>query len=260
MGQKARALALLTLVAFSSPSSAQTVKGGAGIAGVVRDTMDNPLPLVTVIAEGRDLSDVTDSLGQFFISGLPFGPTDFLVMRLGYTHMGFTATLTTDSTLVIAIRMRRVTNLAPVSITAPRAIAALTQAGFYQRQHTGLGSFVTPHRVDSLADRLSFASQLLRDVSGVDVVCGKGGCTVRSRRAHECLLLFVDGVRIPGVTQIDDVVPLGEVGAIEVFPNPTTVPMEFQGRLPPKRGQLTAKAGCGAIAVWTRTRLDRSSP
>jgi hypothetical protein len=249
---------LLALVAFAALASAQATAKGAGIAGVVRDTANQPLPLVTVIADGKDLSDVTDKDGRFFIGGLPPGLVDFTVMRIGYRQMTFTATLTTDSTLVIAIRMRRVETLAPVSITAPRAIAALRRSGFYERQHAGLGTFMTPQHLDSVAPLLIHASELFKEVNGLEFRCNlPAHCVVFTRRTHDCLKLFIDGNEVPGDNQIDDVIPVSEIGAVEVYPNPTTVPVEFQGRLPAKRGFMTPKAGCGAIAVWTRERLGK---
>jgi len=257
VAQRMMAVGLAMAVAWPTSVLAQTATKGAGLAGVVRDTADQPLPLVTVVADGKDLSDVTDKDGRFFIGGLPAGPNDFTLMRIGYRQMSFTATLTTDSTLMIAVRMRRVASLEAVSITAPRAVAALKRAGFYDRERAGLGRFITPQHVDSMAPLLDRAAQLLRDTPGVEVSCSTGGCTIHTRRAHDCLKLFVDGSEMPGVTELDEVVPITEVGAMELFANPNSVPTEFQGRLPPKRGLLTAKAGCGALVVWTRARLGK---
>ena len=75
-------------------------------------------------------------------------------------------------------------------------------------------------------------------------------------RAHDCLHLFVDGVlhQAQGENQIDRVLTTSVVYAIEVYENPNMVPLQFQASLPPKRGLLTTKAGCGAIVVWTKSR------
>jgi hypothetical protein len=244
------------LLLLAATAGAQGSKGAA-IAGVIRDTAGRTLPLVTVLADGKDLSDVTKDDGRFFISGLPQGNVEFTVMRLGYHQVQFTATLTTDSTLVLAIKMRPIQTMAAISITAPAAIAQLKRSGFYDRERAGLGSFLTPHHIDSVADRHQVTSQLMRDMNGVEVVCvAAGRCSVQTKRAHGCLRIFVDGQQQIG-DQIDDIVPITMVAAMEVYPNPTTVPTEFQGKLPPKRSLLTAKSGCGAIVVWTRSRLDK---
>jgi hypothetical protein len=252
------ALGACAVVSASTFAAAQSPAKGAGIAGVVRDTAGNPLPLVTVKADGKDLSDVTGSDGRFFIAGLPGGNNDFTVTRGGFRTMTFTATLTTDSTLVLALKLHRVNTLAAISITAPAAIAQLKRSGFYDRERAGLGSFLTPQHIDSVAVRHQMTSQLMQDMNGIEVACASAGrCTVQTRRAHGCLRLFVDGQQMPGDEQVDDVVPIGEVAAMEVYANPNTVPTEFQGKLPAKRSTLTAKAGCGAILVWTRARLDK---
>jgi hypothetical protein len=246
---------LLTCAALCG---AQSTPKGAAIAGVVRDTLGKPLPMVTVMADGKDFSDVTDKDGRFFISGLPNGNQDFTVMRVGFREIGFTAILTVDSTLMLQIKLKPVNTLAAISITAPYAVAQLKRAGFYDRERAGFGSFLTPHHIDSVAPRHQMASQLMKDMSGIEVVCASAGrCSVQTRRAHACLRLFIDGQQMPGDNQIDDVVPISEIAALEVYANPSTVPAEFQGKLPPKRGMLTAKSGCGAIVVWTRARLDK---
>ena len=226
----------------------------AALAGVIRDSMSRPLTMATVLVDGKDFSAVTDESGRFHLAGIPAGTNDFTVMRIGYRSVSFTTTLAPDSTLVIAIMLRRISTLEEVEVKAASISPRLERQGYYKRRTQGIGSFVTPDRVDSLS-HVATPSQLLRDVRGIEVQCGgrsKLGCIVATRRAHGCLNLFIDGVFHKD--QIDDVLPTTAVYAIEVYENPSIVPLEFQASLPGKVSALTRKAGCGAIVVWTRSR------
>jgi hypothetical protein len=120
---------------------------------------------------------------------------------------------------------------------------------------------VSPERVDSLR-HLTTPAQLLRDVRGIEVRCTASNCRVVPTRGNECLQLIVDGAIVGDMSrddsnQIDYVLTTGAVYAIEVYERPSIVPTEFQGMLPGKRSILTRKAGCGAIVVWTRSRVER---
>ena len=78
--------------------------------------------------------------------------------------------------------------------------------------------------------------------------------------APDCLALFIDGVyrglTQSGQAQMDELLSVDQVGAIEVFERGSIVPVEFQAPLTAKHGVLTTKAGCGAIAVWTKGRIS----
>jgi hypothetical protein len=256
-----RVLSLAVLTAVGALPAQDPAPRRAALAGVIRDSLERPIPLAMVAVDGKDLSTVSDDSGRFHLAGIPAGTNDFTVMRIGFKALSFTTTLTPDTTLVIAIRMRRIQTLEDVNVRAPSVSPRLARTGYYDRKKLGLGSFVTPERVDSLS-HLSTPAKLLRDVRGLEVRCGAGGCTVVPTRGHECLQLIVDGAIIGDMNsdnsnQIDNVLTTGAVYAIEVYERPSIVPTEFQGMLPRKRSVLTRKAGCGVVVVWTRGRAER---
>jgi hypothetical protein len=247
-----RLLAAILVMATAGVGAQTPSKHRAALAGVIRDSIGFPLRLATVSAAGSDAPAVTDDSGRFHLPGLPPGSTTFTVMRLGYQPLSFEATLSPDSTLVLAIRLRRVQSLDTVVVHEERMSPRLARDGFFERKHMGLGSFVTPERIDSMAGVVTTPAQLLRDVRGLDVRC-KGGCSVRARSAP-CLWMFVDGAYVKDM-ELDQYLTIGGVYAMEVYERPAIVPMQFQGPLPEKQGRgVTPKAGCGAIAVWTRSR------
>ena len=246
-------IAVLACRDAGSQVSDRSARATAGIAGVVRDTLGRPLHLVAITALGRDTSVVTDDSGRFALTKLPPGSTSISVLRIGYRPITFEADLPPDSTLMVAIRLQPVATLGAVVTSAERLSKYLVRTGFTERMHMGIGSFLSPDKVDSLSRIVTHPAQLLRDVSGVDVRCGGTGCVVHTRRPPDCFWLFIDGVFADG--QIDDQLTVGGIAAIEVYERPNKVPAEFQGKLPEKRGRgVSLGAGCGAIAVWTRAR------
>jgi hypothetical protein len=137
-------------VAFAQVPARDTSARTSAIAGLVLDSLERPVPLATVTLDGRELTAVTDSLGRFHLAGIPAGANAFTVLRLGYQPSSFSATLPPDSTVVITVRLRRVATLDPVSVRAAALRDRLAKRGYYDRQRKGIGSFVSPERVDSL--------------------------------------------------------------------------------------------------------------
>jgi hypothetical protein len=224
------------------------------LAGTVRDTLGHPIRLAGVLVGNTELAVVTDDSGRFHLKGIPAGRRDFTVRKIGYASVEFTTTLAADSTLVLDVRMKQLSALPTVTVTG-EGLKRFESTGFGMRRQMGLGTFVTPARVDSMSSIVGSPSQLLRGLPGVELVnCGPLGCRLRARIGPQCLNLFVNGGWRDG--QLDENVQLSEVYAIEFYPRPVLVPSEFQGKLPQSNMSrtLTLRAGCGAVAVWTRSR------
>jgi hypothetical protein len=249
----ARLALLATIVAVGS-AQAQGNRSAA-LGGTVRDSLGRPMPFATVTADSTDNSVVTDSAGRFHLAGIRPGKAAFTIVRLGYQPIAFETTLPADSTVMIDVRMRAIQTLGAVDVTARRLNAGLNRFGYFQRARSARGSFVSPERVDSLARFATRTSQLFRDVSGVEVVCNGNVCRVAGRMQPSCMNVFVDGVFTQdGDMILDDLISPGGVAAIEVYPRASQVPLEFQARLPQRRGAMTMSAGCGSIVLWTRAR------
>jgi len=251
------AVLAMTLALVAGAQAPQTAASKhAGIAGTVQDTSGHPIGHANVFVDGSAITTVSDDSGRFVLRGLTPGKNGFTITRIGYAPVSFETSLMVDSMLVLSIRMRSVQALDPVKVTAVRVNAYLARNGFMDRKKLGLGSFLTPEHIDSMAQVVVQPSQLLRDVRGIDLRCGGSTCVVHTRNPPDCLWMFVDGVYL-GTDQIDvlGLTPTG-IAAIEVYERPSIVPMELQGALPQKRGGgLSMAGGCGAIAVWTKARV-----
>lgn len=249
---------MLAVVAFSllEAQTPDTTRKHSGLAGLVRDSTGRPISAANVLVDGSNVAVATDDSGHFDVRRLPAGVNGFTITKIGYAPLSFELSLPTDSVVVLSVTMRTVQVLNTVNVNAERTNAYLARTGFTERQRLGLGSFLTPQHLDSIAMSVSTPAQLLRSVRGVDVRCPRGLCTVLTRSPPGCLWLFIDGAP-HGTQQIDSLgfSPSG-IAAIEVYDRPSLVPLEFQGQLPMKQGRAMSMAGgCGALAIWTKARI-----
>lgn len=237
---------------LTAPLHAQEQRARSGaIAGVITDTTGRPLQHANVHLEEGGIVVATNDSGHFHMAGVPAGEQLFTVRRIGYRVISFHATLAPDTTIVVAIRLRPVQTLEEIEVIAAQPSARFIATGYEARRRLGLGTFLTPERIDSIAPYLMHVSQLFRDVRGVEI---RGGVVV-PRREPKCMWLFIDGSYKGTRAAVDELAySPGHIHAIEVYERPSLVPAEFQGPLPSKSGQLTVAGGCGAIAVWTKSR------
>jgi hypothetical protein len=228
----------------------------SGVAGVVRDSLGVPIRLANIFVDGGTRATTSDDSGRFDLRGLPSGPSGFTIVKMGYAPVSFETSLPPDSVVVLAIRMHSVQTLAAVKVTANRISSYLARTGFVDRRRLALGSFLSPEQVDSMADLIATPSQFLRGMRGIDLRCGNVACVPVARNYTSCLLLFVDGVP-NGPARIIDSLGLNpnSIAAVEVYDRPGVVPIEFQGGPPIKQARGSSGAGCGAIALWTKTHV-----
>jgi outer membrane receptor for ferrienterochelin and colicin len=112
-------------------------------------------------------------------------------------------------------------------------------AGFYARKaNNRFGTFI--ERESFLKRNPPRASEVLRSVSGVQLqTSGRIGSVVR---LHGCKpMIYLDGQRVPGA-ELDEVVTVSDVAAIEVYPTLGAIPPQF----------LDLSSRCGSIVVWLR--------
>ena len=91
----------------------------------------------------NDHRAITNSRGEFSISGLQSGIIEFTTRRIGYTPI--TSAVQVDSgtvTVHLAVKLVPIaTNLGTIIVEGRRMDKALWQTGFYQRQATGTGQY-----------------------------------------------------------------------------------------------------------------------
>jgi hypothetical protein len=227
----------------------------SGLAGVVRDSLQRPIAEARVLVDGTSAFAATDDSGRFDVRHLPAGQNGFTITKIGFAPLSFEVSLPPDSVVVLAVTLHPVQLLSAVNVRAERTNTFLARTGFIERERLGIGSFLTPQHLDSIAMSVSRPSELLRGVRGIELRC-RGTCVVTSHSPPGCLWLYIDGVP-HGEQQIDSLgfSPSG-IAAIEVYERPFMVPLEFQGQLPIKKGpNMSISGGCGALVIWTKTRV-----
>ncbi|MGH7699611.1 MAG: carboxypeptidase-like regulatory domain-containing protein, partial [Gemmatimonadales bacterium] len=226
------------------PVASQTLRGT-----VVDATSGAPISMahVTLLRGSGTIvqSNVTATDGSFIIRVPEPG-----VYRLRATRIGYMA-LVTD-TLVLSVGQEAEPHLTlqaagvqlpPVDAVAEARTERLVRGGFYKRVTNGFGYFRTPEQLDSL--RPVYHAELFAGMGGVWT--GPDG-RVRSRSSHKkCYLtVAIDGVIVerggPSEQPWTNVVHVGDIEAIEVFPGPVGVPVWLSRSV----------SECGAILVWTK--------
>jgi len=202
---------------------------------------------------------VTASDGQFSFSIPHLGQYRLLIGRIGYA-ISISKPFLFSSAFMARVSLSLPSNpvtLDTVTVVAKeieRRLPYLADAGFYGRRQIGFGHFLTRDEIDK-RDPL-ILSDLLKGMSGVRVTCtGARRCTVTMRAANTMFFrgkcnpsVVLDGALLqPGGTGgggllLDDLVNPFNIEALEVYPGPEGVPVQYSGYLSP----------CGSIIVWSR--------
>jgi Carboxypeptidase regulatory-like domain/TonB-dependent Receptor Plug Domain len=247
--------------------------------------------LVTLVARNgaQVATSTSDELGQWHIA-VPVPGTYFLsAKRIGYqpwTSAPVDVKERDDVTMVFHLRRAAVT-LHPIEVSARAMRAYLDRAGFYERQRSDFGHFITPEDIEKR--RAVRVTDLLVAVPGVRLVrmtTGSAGPLFVELRGSNISdggvcrpRVFVDGVlfargdsrparaernasverRVEDVLQrldqglsLDDIGHPSTIAAIEVYRSATQVPVQFGG--------TSVATLCGAIVIWTKTGTRRTDP
>jgi hypothetical protein len=246
------------------PAAGQSARGPAPasdtaphLRGRVLDKASHsavPGARIVLDADGRFVT--ADSSGAYDFVGIPKGIVDLSVhapaFAVGHYSLRLIGTdsWVQDLELDSARAAERVVRLAPVPVTATSRPVNYRLQGFEIRRRSGRGQYLTDDEIR--ASGAANVADATRNMHGVTLDCGGtlyGGCRIRMISAPaRCLpVYFVDG-------QLDNefgpLTPIRDIVAMELYTGPADVPGEFAG----------TNAGCGVIALWTRSGPDRRRP
>ena len=216
--------------------------------------------LLLLDSSGTALQSLTTgSDGQFTFRIPEVGAYRLLIARIGYPitisrPFHFSSKFTAHVSLKLPSNPITLDTVTVVAREIERRLPFLVDAGFYRRRQAGFGHFLTRDEIDK-RDPLVL-SDLLQGMSGVRVTCtGARRCAVTMRAASTMFFrgkcnpsVVLDGVLLqPGGTSggglgLNDLVNPFNIEALEVYPGPEGVPVQYSGYLSP----------CGAILVWSR--------
>jgi hypothetical protein len=232
--------------------------GGAGASlgaqqGVVRGTVTDssgvPIPDVELLLHDINIVTRADSGGRFAFPRQR--PAAYLITarRLGFSAVTWSFTLR-DSVVLALVMYRSQQTLPRVTINGEQRYTPAKLLDFYDRLRTSgapRSSFVTREEIERLNPYRSS-----------DIVRSRGG------RASTCLrgMIYVDGARMPPGSSFDppagkrrtvpdtrsamDIIPPGEIQAMEIYRSSATIPSQYNGTAPGG-----SPPGC-VILIWTR--------
>jgi hypothetical protein len=272
-----RLLIAMPLALFlAKTGQAQSVRGR-----LVEAETDQPIPAaqITLVTGTGTAAAVafTDAEGRFLLRVAKPGAFMMHSRRLGYRPRADAVNLA-DGELVIEVRLAPIPlTLDPVVVEAEVNARYLDLMGFYERQRSDFGQFLT--RDDIEARRAVRVTDVLGAVPGVRLVPDSRSVGARVRVQFRGALtqkgslceprVFVDGlIAVKGDSRpssavfaenpndlsaedprapdpaVDDVVDPRDIEAVEVYRSGVEVPAQFGGMGPYTR--------CGAIVIWTR--------
>lgn len=268
---------LVALPVAAGGAAAQ--RDAASLTGIVTQRgLGTPIPSAYVYVVGGSASTMTDQSGRFRLNGLAAGTHVVRIQRVGYAPLEFEIDLADGETVDLrpgellldaaAITMDSVV----VTASGEPLILALAMQGFYERRNMNSGSFLS--RAEFTKWHPMSFTDALRRIPGVSItlnpnyhkparpprlglfgtVPGRTKMIVDTRktlittRGCETIVIWVDGM-VLGTTaeiDIDELVGMNTVEAIEVFRGPSELPARF----------AATRAACAALVIWTRAARE----
>lgn len=231
-------IVLPAALAGQDPSASSQDERGVLVWGVVVDRNTGAPVGGADVHVGPDRSTgITGDNGRFHFT-VPPGTYRMRITRIGYRLL--TDTLDLDSGTTTRVRVEVVpeaVDLEPLVVTVSRR-TLLEQVGFYDRQSTAIGTFLTRSDIERRQPRQF--TDLVRTMPGVRAIpTGQYGDQLLRMRGNCEPALYIDGVRTLEGFSPDLALAPDQVEGIEVYRG-AQVPMIY------------SRNACGAVVVWTR--------
>jgi hypothetical protein len=241
-------LSLFLSVVLPLESMAQTLRGRVVDAGSAHAIAQATIRLVSL--DGKPIAEVvsTDS-GHFEILAPRSGRYNVEADRIEYVTMrGGPIRLLTESTAEVEIRLSiRAVALEPIEVKVEARKPSLVRAGFYDRQRTGLGTFIDEADIEARNARRT--TDLFRAVAGVRVISDgrnehvvlRGGIGSSFTTPYCRPQIYLDGIHVEPFDLGREISPY-DLEGIEIYRSAAQVPAQYGG----------ANSSCGVILLWTR--------
>lgn len=223
----------------------------ARLTGRVADAVGSAIVKAEILVTNTSFRAETGTDGRFELGGLPSGPVEVVVRRLGFAPAKIPLELGSGELREIRVLLSPVAMMMDsVAVTADAPAVEKAFGGFEMRKSRGFGTFFTRDQIEKKNPRVT--SDLFRSVSGVKLLRENGTPTVVSARlgtmSYCPVRYYIDGASYPLYGQsIDTMVQPADIGAVEVYPGGATVPPQFGGR----------ESACGVVAIWTRQGVKK---
>lgn len=257
---------LLPTLLLTSPAHGQLVRGRITDGLSERPVVEATVQVLNPDSSLRALS-TSRRKGDFSMRPLP-GTFILRVDRIGFlTVWSKPLHLTASDTLNFEIRLPR----AAITLESLNVVAVpsgkLDPSGFYRRQGWGWGKFVGPEAVAKIRP-IKVADLLVGSVGFTSYPAARGWLTRMENRGRYCSptvyldhALVAKGSSTPSPfrgsrwrgegVQLDELVPVSLIRAVELYENPGEAPAEYHA--------VGSGGGtdCGVIVLWTYVGFGR---
>jgi hypothetical protein len=228
------------------PANDTTGLARGTVVGSVTNADGAAIPDVRVVMDHVPESR-TDSAGHFVVRNVPVGTRQLEILAVGMMPVVTTVDVSARDTAAVAERLRRITTLDVVRVTASRRVQQLV-ADIEEQKRAGLGyirdsAYVAPHGT---------MSSVFAEFPGAQMEPARGTSTAaftvtmkRSIGPGRCVApVWIDGVK--ATYDFLSFLRPDEIGIVEVYPRSFDVPMRYTAN---------GDRNCGAVAVWTKWAL-----
>lgn len=224
----------------------EVLRGDGRVRGATLRTGQQPVVNAKVSVRGSGLETSTADDGSFSLSGLPTGSYLLETRAIGYQPSTEIITLMPDSAITVSTTLDRLVVMDTVQVRAMRMrMLGPQMAGFDERRRRGIGKFLGPDELQKMT--AIETTDLFRMMPGVRVVSGSNGDRVVLRgdfRGYCTPNVFVDGMRMPAMDDINSYVFPADIRAVETYVSGITAPPEYSNGF----------SNCGSIVIWTGSR------
>lgn len=218
--------------------------GRATIIGLVTDENDTPRPSARAsVDDASSGENFADEQGRFILSNLPAGSQTLMVRMIGYTAIRLPVALRNGDTTRVRVRMRSLTVLDTIQITATNPLNRILLDELEQRRRAGTGYFLSAEeakrRPSMRAVFEGLPGMLIQGRSTFQFTMFTGRASISGALAP--VIIFVDGHR-ETPDAIQSYRPEQIIG-VEWFPRGVDAPMRYQS--------FTTESA-GVLLIWTR--------
>lgn len=209
--------------------------GRAVVAGTVHSDRGDPVAGAQVLVDDAAADAQTDSAGRFVLTALPPGSQMLMIRAIGYAVIRQPVMLSPSDTVRIAARLRQLTVLDSITVTASRGSVF---SGVMERVQAGWGHYLLGGQL-----RAGAVTSILGQLPSVNVQGDARGVSIWGRvGGRPCLAtVWVDGFRADG-PQIRAIQP-HEIIAVEWYPRAVSAPWQY--------APVVGGEQCGVLLVWT---------
>ena len=220
---------------------------------ILTDSAEAAIEGATIAIPQLRVATTSDSLGRFSLGGIEPGEHLVLVRRIGFsplsTVLKFAAGDSVDADFVLEPAPQRLSG-----VNVRGAGVSPKRAQFEERRLFGIGHFLNTEEIEKTGARR--VSEALRVLPGLFIMRmnDRGQLYVASTRGAQSLLragagrpcpaeIWLDGIVVAtGEQDINAIVPLSDIAAIEWYAGAAQIPAKFGG----------TKNTCAVLVIWTK--------